>query len=139
MDRRPYWPALPGILVGLVFVGIGATQLIPMLSIPSGAPLLFQLFPILWIGIALLITIQNVLIFLRGPRSRYGMNPPSQYPMGQDPAWPNQGYIKDDLTPAQDSPPSPSARLLELDEMRRNSLITLEEYNQKKAEILREL
>lgn len=33
MDRRPYWPALPGILVGLVFVGIGATQLLSLIHI----------------------------------------------------------------------------------------------------------
>lgn len=120
MDRKPYWPAIPGIVMGIVFLFVGIKFLVPMAS-NFGSPSFFGLFPLIWVGIVLFGTLRNIWALFNGPPKQLGRS-------GK-----HSGYIKEDHHTGS------ADRLRELDLMRQDGTITQAEYEAKKRNILNEL
>lgn len=116
MDKRPYWPALLNLGVGLIFIAVGVGRLQTRAGRFEGAPLPFRLFPYLWLGIAVWLCVLSVFRFLRGPKSSRTED--------------RGGYIKDE------GPRDKALRLKELSDLEQAGLITPEEYERKRHQIL---
>ncbi len=120
MKRKPYWAAVPGIIIGIVFLIVGFQFFPPLINGFTDAPLVGKAFPFIWVGIVLVSTIRNIRLLFTGPSQNVGKG----YQGG--------GYIKDES-------PGTADRLRELDYMRQDGTITPEEYETKKKEILEKL
>nr|WP_300168883.1 SHOCT domain-containing protein [uncultured Flavonifractor sp.] len=124
MSRRKvtYRPSKAGSVmggvVGCVFVLIGLFVIIPQFSMAGGFALLFG---IAWTAIAAIMTIVN---FYQGFGKKY-MGP--------------EIHIEEDGVSADQSKGTPQQRLEQLQSLYDRRLITQEEYEQKRQEILKEL
>lgn len=124
MSRRKvtYRPSKAGSVmggvVGCVFVLIGLFVIIPQFSMAGGFALLFG---IAWTVIAAIMTIVN---FYQGFGKKY-MGP--------------EIHIEEDGVSADQSKGTPQQRLEQLQSLYDRRLITQEEYEQKRQEILKEL
>lgn len=121
MSRKPFWPALPGILVGIVFLFIGFQFVGTMSSSFSDPPLFAVVFPYVWIGLVLFITLRSIWMLFNGP--------PSNLNDGHY----HNGYIKENRHSGA------ADRLRELDLMRQDGTVTEDEYLAKKQDILDDL
>ena len=124
MSRRKvtYRPSKAGSVmggvVGCIFVLIGLFVIIPQFSMAGGFALLFG---IAWTVIAAIMTIVN---FYQGFGKKY-MGP--------------EIHIEEDGVSADQSKGTPQQRLEQLQSLYDRRLITQEEYEQKRQEILKEL
>ena len=120
MNRNPNWSALPGIVIGIVFLFIGIKFVVPISGNFNGFSLA-RVFPFLWVGVVLYSTLRNIWAFFNGPSQR------------TDRIGNNSRYIK------EDNHTGSADRLKELDLMRQDGTITQVEYEAKKQSILNEL
>lgn len=157
--NRPNWGALIQAAIGLIFLSVGFTRLLPAFApFPmtqwrehgfdgfngmqdfSGMMGFSFLFIIFWLIIALALTISGIVRFFRGSsRHRSEARYERYYDRRERPGEPTSGtpgrYTGVDAAGST----GPAARLRELDQMRQDGLISLEEYDQKKKEILEHL
>lgn len=120
MQRRPYWAAIPGIVIGSIMLFMGIKFILP-LSGNFGNPSLSNVFPFVWIGIVLVVTMRSIWTLFNGPA------PSNNH------SYSSHGYIKEDHHTGS------ADRLRELDLMRQDGTITAEEFEEKKRAILNDL
>ena len=120
MRRKPYWEAIPGIVIGGIFLSMGTKFILPQSHNFSDEPF-WSVFPYIWIGIVLVILIRNIWAFFNGPSE------------SNTASYSSNGYIK------EDNHTGSADRLRELDLMRQDGTITKEEYEAKKRTILNDL
>jgi len=131
--------AAMGLAVGILFIILGVTMVIPMTFGSGFAPI--GLFGLVWTAIAVYNTVINAK-YLFGSKDGENENLFGGYEVTEEPA--------DEPTPAfrPDAPDhqhitgaglSPKARLEQLETLKGAGLLTHEEYEEKRKEILREL
>ena len=126
--------AIMGAVVGILFVIIGLTELLPA-TISSGF-LPAVLFGLVWTGIAVFITVGNIRMLMGKGDSFYGgfevSDEEPKRPTSFRPDAPDHMHITGASL-------SPKERMEQLEVLKGAGLIDEEEYQEKRKEILREL
>ncbi len=140
MRRRKinYKPSKPqaamGFVVGIVFMVIGLGMVIPM-TFTAGSPI-FGLFGLAWTGIAVYNTVINAK-YLFGQKDGKNENLFGGYEVTEeDPAFRADSADHEHITAAG---LDAKARLEQLETLKEAGLLTGEEYDEKRKEILRQL
>ena len=129
--------AAMSLVVGVVFVIIGLTMVIP--STFSSGFLPVALFGLLWTGLAAAMTVLNArYLFGKGDNGLYGGFEITD----EEPSEPSAPTFRSDSPDHQHITPSgldPKPRLEQLETLKDAGLLTPEEYDQKRREILKGL
>lgn len=129
--------AAMSLVVGILFIIIGVTMVLPA-TLGSGF-LPIGLFGLVWTGMAVVITITNIrYLFGKGtdPTFYGGFEITDEEPEGYHASTALTADTHDHIT---STALSPKARLEQLETLREAGLLTREEYEEKRKEILREL
>ena len=127
--------AAMSVVVGVVFVIIGLTMVIPGTFSSGFLPV--ALFGLLWTGLAAAIAVVNAL-YLMGKRDNANFYGGYEI-TDEDPAEPSTPAFRPDSPDHQHITPTgldPKARLEQLETLKEAGLLTPEEYDQKRREIL---